>query len=132
VGMFLGLRASEILGLRWEDFDFFEKSVHIQRSVVGKHEEDTKTEDSEAFLPIPDALMGILERWRAYLPSVGGWLLGNPAAGTPYHRDSIVADHLKPAGERAGVCSAWDLIRSGTVIGRSWQITEWQRNGSNA
>jgi integrase len=103
VSMFLGLRASEALALRWEDFDFFEKSVHIQRSVVGKHDDTTKTEDSEAHLPLPAALVGILERWRAFLPSVSGWLFGNPATGRPYHRDSIVADHLKPAGERAGI-----------------------------
>lgn len=103
VGMFLGLRASEILALRWNDFDFLDKSVHIQRSVVGRHEEETKTEDSEAHLPFPDALKSILERWRAYLPSVNGWLFANPATGRPYHRDSIVADHLKLAGQRAGI-----------------------------
>ena len=103
VGMFLGLRASEILALRWDDFDFLEQSVRIQRSVVGKHEEDTKTEDSEACLPIPDALTGILTRWRAFLPSVNGWLFANPVTGRPYHRDSIVSDHLKPAGQRAGI-----------------------------
>jgi integrase len=36
IGLCFGLRISEILGLRWTDFDFKRSVVLIQRSAVGK------------------------------------------------------------------------------------------------
>jgi integrase len=73
IAMLLGLRASEILGLRWEDFDMEFRITSIQRSQVGQHTGDTKTEGSEEELPIYPDLYEVLEEWRedpstAYTP----------------------------------------------------------------
>ena len=43
----LGLRISEILGLRWGDFDWLRSEVSIQRGVVEGYTDDTKTERQE-------------------------------------------------------------------------------------
>ena len=43
LAMCLGLRVSEILGLRWEDVDLDEATLQVRRSVVNGHVEDTKT-----------------------------------------------------------------------------------------
>lgn len=32
----------------------------------------------------------------------GGWVLGSPQTERPYHAATMLADHLKPAGKRAG------------------------------
>lgn len=65
---YLGLRRGEMLGLRWEDFDFKRKIVHIQRdvdfnatntsskSVIG----ELKNRAANRLVPIPDELMDIL------------------------------------------------------------------------
>jgi integrase len=54
----LGLRRGELLGLRWADLDLDNGTVTITQTVQragGKlHLQDTKTEDSESVLPLPD------------------------------------------------------------------------------
>ena len=109
IAMLLGLRASEILGLRWEDIDFDRLVLNIRRSHVGKHVDDTKTEESEQELPIHEDLAGILEAWReeqtideVHTP-VNGWLFGNLITGRPFWRDSLQTDHLIPAGKKIGI-----------------------------
>ena len=64
----LGLRCSELLGLRWSDIDFFENIVHIQRAavvyagtvVVG----ETKSKNSDRYLPVPIKLAERLKKER--------------------------------------------------------------------
>jgi integrase len=65
VAMLLGLRASEILGLRWDDFYMKRRIMRVNRSQVGKHTGDTKTEGSEEELPIHGDLFDVLETWKA-------------------------------------------------------------------
>jgi|ERR1700722_464612 len=51
VAMLLGLRASEILGLRWDNVDFEQGVLHVRRSFVGKAEDDTKTTNRSRSYP---------------------------------------------------------------------------------
>jgi integrase len=109
IAMLLGLRASEILGLRWEDFAMERLTMHIQRSQVGQHTGDTKTEGSEEELPIHEDLYGILEAWKGeqtidgvHTP-VNGWLFGNILTGRPFWRGTLQQDHLIPAGQKIGI-----------------------------
>jgi integrase len=109
IAMLLGLRASEILGLRWEDIDLDRLVLNIRRSHFGKHVDDTKTEESEQELLIHEDLAGILEAWQeeqaidgVHTP-VNGWLFGNLITGRPFWRDSLQTDHLIPAGKKIGI-----------------------------
>jgi integrase len=109
IAMLLGLRASEILGLRWNDFDMKRRVMRIQRSQVGQHTGDTKTDASEEELPIHEDLAGILEAWReeqtvdgVHTP-VNGWLFGNVVTGRPFWRGMLQRDHLVPAGKTIGI-----------------------------
>lgn len=102
IAMVLGFRASEILALQEEAFSYERKTFKVQRSVVGKHESDTKTPESTKEVPIHEDLA---EEIRVYIeqnPPVEGWLFGNPITKRPYHRDSLLEDHIEPAGRRAG------------------------------
>jgi integrase len=60
----LGLRASEIVGLQWGDFDWDTLTVLIQRGVVNGRSGDTKTEASRKALPVDSRLAEALLQWR--------------------------------------------------------------------
>ncbi len=118
IAMLLGLRASEILGLRWEDFNMDRRIMRIDRSQVGKHTGDTKTEGSKEELPIHPDLYAVLETWReeqtidgVHTP-VNGWLFGNLITGRPFWRGSLQKDHLIPAGKEVGIANlGWHDFR---------------------
>jgi len=103
LAMYLGLRASEILGLRWEDIDLDKGTLTINRSVVGMHADATKTEASNDDLPLHDSLVAALRAWREEEVVIEGWVFGSPVTSRPYHRDSLQVRHLRPAGKLAGL-----------------------------
>ena len=128
IGLCFGLRISEILGLRWTDFDFKRSVVLIQRSAVGKRLNKLKTEYSQDEVPIERGFILELRKWQALcLDSEGHWLFPSPVTGRPYHADSIRSDYLVPAGLKLGLgrigfhtfrhtCRAW-LDETGAPVG---------------
>jgi integrase len=96
IAMLLGLRASEVVGLRWGDVNFEKGILHVRRSFVGKLEDDTKTDDSAQELPIHDDLRLVLEAWREEQEPINGWLFGNIATGRLFWRDSLQVDQSHP------------------------------------
>jgi integrase len=81
----LGLRRSEVLGLRWQDVDFessqFTPVKQVQRGADGLELKDLKTESSNAALPLPKFCADAL-RDRRYLQS-----LERKAAGDAWKQD---------------------------------------------
>jgi len=51
-----GVRCSELVALKWSDFDWENLSVYIRRAIVSGRVDDVKTEYSEAPLPLDPAL----------------------------------------------------------------------------
>ena len=90
-------------GLQWKDIDFEQATLTIQRSVVGRFEDETKTLASASVLPLHGMLIGELHAWQAREKDVNGWLFGNIDTVRPYHADSLRKDHLAPAGRKAGI-----------------------------
>ncbi len=79
IALCFGLRISEILGLRWTDFDFKRSVVLIQRSAVGKRLNKLKTEYSQDEVPIEPGFILELKKWQALcLDSEGRWLFPSP------------------------------------------------------
>jgi integrase len=99
----LGLRVSEILGLKWEDFSFESKTIHIQRSVVHGKANDTKSKTSAATLPLHENLIEILRGWKAHEALKSRWVFCSERTGRPLDRDWLRSEYLQPAGERIGV-----------------------------
>ena len=58
LAVWLGLRMSEILGLKWEDVDG--DVLHIRRALVDEGEKTTKTYGSQRDLPLPDYIKGLM------------------------------------------------------------------------
>lgn len=104
VAMCLGLRASEILGLQWSDITFGTPTIiRVQRSMVGKHEEDTKTPESTQDVPLHPEFVEALMQWKTKAASNCKWIFANPLTGKPYHRESLLKDHVEPSAARAGI-----------------------------
>jgi integrase len=110
--VFLGLRISEVLALRWESIDLENGVVEIMRSAVGKDVDETKTPNSDTKLALHPVIVETLNAWRKAAPEVNGWVFGNMVTGRPFHRDSLQADHLKPAGLALGIPNlGWHSFR---------------------
>jgi len=104
IALCFGLRISEILGLRWTDFDFKRSAVLIQRSAVGKRLNKLKTECSQDEVPLERGFILELKKWQTLcLESEGQWLFPSPVTGRPLHADSIRADYLIPTSLQLGL-----------------------------
>jgi integrase len=115
VAQCLGLRVSEMVGLKWEDFDFDAGTVLVQRSVVHGRVDSVKTEYSNDLMPLASALAALILEWRESALTEGRseWVFQNPVTGRPYHQESIQKRFLKPAGEEAGLgfSVGWNTFR---------------------
>ena len=60
MAMWLGMRMSEIIGLKWEDVDLDNRIVHIRRALVDEGEKNTKTYNSQRDLRIPEHIVSLL------------------------------------------------------------------------
>jgi integrase len=116
----LGLRASEIMPLKWLDLNFDERTLLVQRSMVQGRGADVKTEYSKDHVPLDAALVEILLEHRGrYHRTKEDWLFANPETDRPYHQDSIQQNHIRTAGKEAGLGDGigWHTFRHSY---RSW------------
>ena len=60
IAIWLGLRMSEILGLRWGDIDKENKILHVRRAQVDEGVKTTKTYLSQRDLPLPDHIADLM------------------------------------------------------------------------
>jgi integrase len=99
IGIALGLRQGEVLGLRWEDVDFDNGTLRVvaqlQRDAETGHlaRVDTKTARSRRTLPLPESVRRVLyehrERQNAERLDADAWeepsLVFTTRLGTPIH-----------------------------------------------
>ena len=104
VAVCTGMRISEILGLRWDDIDFSKGTIAILRRADGKHLGQTKSQESEHdSYPMHPFLAEALRKWREQQEPIEGWLFGSAITNRPFHAKTLLTNHLKPAGKRAGL-----------------------------
>jgi integrase len=109
----LGLRASEIMGLQWQDFNWEDLTVFIRRGVVNGRSGDTKTEASQKSLPIdPRLACSLQELLKCNLRiDPQDWVFANKG-GRPRGQQNILQRHLSPAALRAGIGKiGWHTFR---------------------
>ncbi len=116
----LGLRASEIMPLRWSDFNFGDLTLLVQRSIVHGRVADVKTEYSRDRVPLDPAVVDLVlkHKERCYR-APEDWLFANPETGRPYYQETIQQNHIRTAGQSAGLGDGigWHTFRHSY---RSW------------
>jgi integrase len=89
-----GLRAGEALGLQWGDIDFDRSFLFVRRSAWYGQIQTAKTKASETVLPLPAALVAILQEYRAqWKPNPQGFLFVT-RNGRPPSSNKVVEYHL--------------------------------------
>ncbi len=108
----LGLRVSEVLGLKWADFDTDNHILCINQIYThGKEQPRPKTEASEAELPLHPLVSDVISRWKEKRQVVGGWVFPGKR-GTPYSDATLLAKVIKPAAKRLGIVPiGWHTFR---------------------
>jgi integrase len=103
-----GLRPAEVLVLRIEDFEG--KQLRIDEALkerqTGEHRiGETKTDESDNFVPVPPDLGREIAEWIAAHPGRSNprALLFPNAAGNVFSVGNYLKRHLKPLGEVAGI-----------------------------
>ena len=107
IGVMMGLRIGEILGLRVEDLDC--GTLHVRRSWCRGHEGGTKNgKDRE--LPVPLFLGEALRDYCAQRPTTG-WLFTGES-GKPLSDRNLIQRHVYPVAKRLGVPHfSWHSLR---------------------
>jgi integrase len=106
VAMCLGLRVSEILGLRWNDIDWEGLRLAVRQAYVYGMQGDVKTQASHRWMPLDRSLAERLRQHKARLAPLAkseDWVFANPETGRPYWPGRIQENWLVPAAEKAGI-----------------------------
>jgi integrase len=101
--MCLGLGCSELLGLKWSDFDWERLTILVQRAVVAGRVDNVKTKYSRALMPLDPALGEVLLSWKLRSPFSGpdDWVFASPyqAGEMPYRSWGIQQRTISPAAK---------------------------------
>jgi integrase len=112
----VGLRRSEIFGLKWLDFNWVKNEILIQRSHVEGYEDETKTESSNALVPLHPAIVEALLAWRqqSQFNMDDDYVFASPTmmGKKPLNANSVQRDYLRPESVKAGLKPlGWHALR---------------------
>lgn len=125
-----GLRAQEILALRWSDVDFDASLLHIERALEQTSGENgapvlrlksPKSKAGRRAVPMVDALSTVLVRWHDQRAAEG---LSRGLGDRPVAPSALIFPD-----DRAGGCDP-DALMPRTVISHRW--ARWKHEGDNA
>jgi integrase len=108
-----GIRACEVMALKWGAIDWENLALDIRRSVVAGREDATKTEASEKPVPLDPELATALLNWRGkahYLGASDYVFAGD--TGNARWQAMILKDHILPAATAANIGKVgWHTFR---------------------
>lgn len=113
----LGLRVGELVALHWEDIDWEEKTITIQRNFTRQKVGPVKTESSNAVLPLNDDLVEVLKE---HQKTTGDSELLFPSPRTGGYRAAgmLLQKGIQPLAEKLGMGHlTWHGLRHSF---RSW------------
>lgn len=102
-----GLRASELLGLKWQDVDFESLEINLNHGIVHQVVGELKTEASRKPIPLDPVLAGVILEWRNLSPfnQQSDWVFASPEMKglQPYWPENLLRRHIRPAALRCGI-----------------------------
>ena len=102
-----GLRASEILALRWQDIEWKDSRIRVSKRWAKGEDGETKTKASDGYVPMHKLLAQCLGDWRCETPYAKDSDFVFPSfrsnGAKPICASVFVADYLRPAAIKAGV-----------------------------
>jgi integrase len=113
-GIFAGLRASELRGLRWSDIDLKRGILHV-RQRVDRYQKigPLKSEAGERTVPLPPMLVNTLREWKLACPKSKFDLAFPNQRGNPHVLTDIISRSFHPAQVAAGVVNAKSQAKYG-------------------
>ncbi len=80
VGVCLGLRWSEIVGLQWQDLDWLNGELRLQRAVVKQIEDEVKTVHSSKPMALDSRILDLLKQHKqsSVFTEPGDWVFASP------------------------------------------------------
>ena len=80
VGVCLGLRWSEIAGLQWQDLDWLNGELRLQRAVVKQIEDEVKTVHSSKPMALDSRILDLLKQHKqsSVFTEPGDWVFASP------------------------------------------------------
>lgn len=97
-----------MLSLRWADVLWEEERIRISKRWAKGEDGETKTEASDGYVPLHAVLAHFLREWLAQTPYAAGEDFVFPSlraeGHVPLSASVFVADHLRPAAKKAGIC----------------------------
>jgi integrase len=109
-----GLRRSELAGLKWEDVDFERKTISVRRAIWNGIASETKTEESEAEIPMVPLLAEALAEHKAR-NGFKSWCF-HGETGNPLVIANVTRREIEPALEKAGIAwEGWHAFRRGVA-----------------
>ena len=106
LAMCLGLRVSEVLGLKWTDIDWEGMRIAIRQAYVYGRQGEVKTRTSQKCMPLDRSLADKLRQHRlrfASRPNIENWVFANPETGKPYWPGRVQENWLVPAAMKMGI-----------------------------
>jgi integrase len=112
LSMVTGLRRGELAGLKWQDIDFQNLQIDVQRSVVNQVVGRCKTEASQKPVPIDEYTMGDLLAWFRETPfqEPEDWVFatnssraGKKRGKQPLWLSTVMRYHIEPVVRNLGI-----------------------------
>jgi integrase len=101
-----GLRISEALALKWEDVDWLNGTLRVERGIVQQIVDDVKTDDSRKTFTISHDLLKVLKVWKltTQFSAPEDWIFASPAqiGRLPYSYTGVKQE-LQRAADAAGI-----------------------------
>lgn len=112
LSMVTGLRRGELAGLKWQDIDFENLQIDVQRSVVDQVVGRCKTEASQKPVPVDEYTMGDLLAWFRETPlrEPEDWVFatnsswaGSKRGKQPLWLSTVMRYHIDPVVRNLGI-----------------------------
>jgi integrase len=132
VGMFCGLRASELRGLRWSDVDFETREVKISQRADASHRiGKLKSKAAYRSIPCPPIVINTLREWRLQCPKGDLGLVFPNGSGKVESYANIIEHGFGPLQKAAGVVNENGGAKYGMHALRHACASLWIEQGHN-